>query len=287
MIPAPPPAGRKLPCIGRYELVAGIASGGMGSVLLARLAAAGGFQRLVAIKLPHPHFVHDAEVLGMLLDEARIAACIHHPNVVGIQEVNESAEHGYYLVMDYVEGFSLADVLDRATALPAARRWRIAIRALLDALAGLHAAHVLTDDLGRPLGVVHRDVSPQNVLVGVDGIARVTDFGIAKAAARIARTAVGQLKGKAAYMSPEQVRAQPEPCGRVRAGPASRCAATPAHAAHGAAGILHARRRRRAGRGTGDARGVRATRHARNTRVARDLPPLRRPALPLRLPQWP
>jgi serine/threonine-protein kinase len=141
----------------------------------------------------------------MLLDEARIAVRIHHPNVVGIQEVNESDEHGYYLVMDYVEGFSLWDVAQRAE-IPLATRWRVVHRVLLDTLAGLEAAHRTTDDDGRLLDVVHRDVSPQNVLIGVDGVARVTDFGIAKAAARLTSTRTGQVKGKVAYMAPEQAR---------------------------------------------------------------------------------
>lgn len=191
--------------LGRYELIAQIASGGMGTVLLARLAGAGGFQRLFAIKLLHSQYVSDEEFVQMLLDEARIAARIHHPNVVAIHEVGESEEHGYYLVMDYVEGFPLWDI-GYHLGKPSPARWRVINRVILDALNGLEAAHTLTDDDGQPLHVVHRDVSPQNILVGVDGIARVTDFGIAKAAARITSTRAGQVKGKLAYMSPEQAR---------------------------------------------------------------------------------
>jgi serine/threonine-protein kinase len=193
--------------LGRYELIAEIASGGMGTVLLARLAGAGGFQRLFALKLLHRQFALDTEFTEMLLDEARIAARIHHPHVVGTHEVGESDEHGYYLVMDYVEGFTLWD-LGRHLGAPSAARWRVVNRIVLDALLGLEAAHALTDDDGQLLGVVHRDISPQNILVGVDGIARVTDFGIAKAAARITATRVGQVKGKLAYMAPEQARGQ-------------------------------------------------------------------------------
>jgi serine/threonine-protein kinase len=200
------PSNAALPRLGRYELIAGIASGGMGSVVLARLAGVGGFQRLVAIKLLHRHFLNDEEFISMLLDEARIAARIHNPNVVSIQEIVESQEHGYYLVMDYVEGFPLSDVLPMLNGLPWATRWRIVNRVVLDSLHGLHAAHTLNDDHGRPLQVVHRDMSPQNILVSVEGIARVTDFGIAKAASRFAQTKAGSVKGKLSYMAPEQAR---------------------------------------------------------------------------------
>jgi serine/threonine-protein kinase len=192
--------------LGRYELIAEIASGGMGTVLLARLAGVGGFQRLFAVKLLHKAYAQDHEFVEMLLDEARIAALIHHPNVVSIQEVAESPEHGYYLVMDYVEGFPLWDLGHAMKSAPPQVRWRVVMRAAVDALNGLEAAHTATDEDGRPLGVVHRDISPQNILVSVNGIGRVTDFGIAKAAARITTTRVGQVKGKLAYMSPEQAR---------------------------------------------------------------------------------
>ncbi|MEI8255654.1 MAG: serine/threonine-protein kinase [Deltaproteobacteria bacterium] len=202
-VQATQPSSRRL---GRYEVIAEIARGGMGTVLLARLAGAGGFQRLFALKLLHQRYLDDPEFVQMLLDEARIAARINHPNVVSIQEVEESAEHGYFLVMDYVEGFTLADLSAAAGPLAWARRARIVIRVVLDSLQGLEAAHNLVDDYGSPLNVVHRDVSPQNILVGVNGIARVTDFGIAKAAARMTSTRVGQVKGKLAYMSPEQAR---------------------------------------------------------------------------------
>ncbi len=178
----------------------------MGTVLLARLAGAGGFQRLFAVKLLHKFYADDSEFVEMLLDEARIAARIHHPNVVSIQEVEQSREHGYYLVMDYVEGFTLWDLSNALQQAPWRQRARMVIRIVLDSLNGLEAAHTLLDDEGRPLGVVHRDVSPQNILVAVNGIARVTDFGIAKAATRMTTTRVGQVKGKLAYMAPEQAK---------------------------------------------------------------------------------
>ncbi len=192
--------------VGRYELIAEIAKGGMATVLLGRLAGAGGFQRLYAIKLMHRHLVQDTTFIEMLHDEARIAARIHHPNVVPIVDVGESREHGHFLAMDYIEGFPLWDLLEVLPE-PGAQRWRICNRVILDALFGLECAHQLTDDDGNPLHVVHRDVSPQNILVGVDGIGRVADFGIAKAAARISTTRAGQVKGKLSYMAPEQAKA--------------------------------------------------------------------------------
>ncbi|MGH7281427.1 MAG: protein kinase domain-containing protein [Polyangiaceae bacterium] len=189
----------------RFELIAELASGGMATVFLARLSGVAGFQRFVAIKRLHPHLANDRDFIQMFLDEARLAARLHHPHVVPIQEIGES-ESGYYLVMDYIEGDTLARLMARSAqsgnVLPA----RVAVRAALDTLAGLHAAHELVDDEGKPLEIVHRDVSPQNVLVGVDGTSRITDFGVARAASRLTTTKSGQLKGKLSYMAQEQAR---------------------------------------------------------------------------------
>jgi len=189
----------------RFELIAELASGGMATVFLARLSGVAGFQRLVAIKRLHPHLAREPDFIEMFLDEARLAARIHHPNVVPIQEVGQS-ERGYYLVMDYVEGDTLARILARAAQAQKQVPYGVTIRILLDTLAGLHAAHELKDDHGVPLDIVHRDVSPQNILVGVDGVARLVDFGVARAASRLSTTRSGQLKGKLAYMAPEQAR---------------------------------------------------------------------------------
>lgn len=196
-----PGAGRQR--VDRYELVGEIASGGMATVYLARLTGVGGFQRFVAMKRLHPHLATEKEFVEMFLDEARIAARIHHPNVVPILEVGASAV-GYYLVMEYIEGDTLARLLARAATRGKRIPIPIALRIALDMLSGLHAAHELRDDTGDAVNLVHRDVSPQNVLVGVDGIARITDFGVARAASRLTATRVGQLKGKIAYMAPEQ-----------------------------------------------------------------------------------
>ncbi|MFZ5890349.1 MAG: serine/threonine-protein kinase [Myxococcota bacterium] len=196
-----PGAGRQR--VDRYELLGEIASGGMATVYLARLTGVGGFQRFVAMKRLHPHLANEKEFVEMFLDEARLAAGIHHPNVVPILEVGASPV-GYYLVMEYVEGDTLARLLARAASRGKRIPPPIVIRIALDMLAGLHAAHELRDDRGQPINLVHRDVSPQNVLVGADGISRITDFGVARAASRLSATRVGQLKGKIAYMAPEQ-----------------------------------------------------------------------------------
>ncbi|AKF07648.1 serine/threonine-protein kinase [Sandaracinus amylolyticus] len=190
----------------RYEILAEIAQGGMGTVYLARLGGAGGFERLFAVKLMHEHLAQEETFVTMLLDEARTAAHIHHPNAVGIIDVRESPV-GYYLVMNYVDGFSLAQLLDHP-ALQREERIRIATRLVADAAHGLHAAHTAKSAKGEKLGIVHRDVSPQNILVGTDGMGRIVDFGIALAASRVAASRPGMLKGKPSYMAPEQARGE-------------------------------------------------------------------------------
>lgn len=190
--------------VDRYELMGEIASGGMATVYLARLTGVGGFQRLYAIKRLHAHLQNEKEFVEMFLDEARLAAGIHHPNVVPILEVGASPTTGYYLVMEYIEGDTFARLLARAASTKKRIPEQVTIRIGLDMLVGLHAAHELRDEAGLLAGVVHRDVSPQNVLVGSDGVARITDFGVARAASRLNATRAGQLKGKIAYMAPEQ-----------------------------------------------------------------------------------
>jgi serine/threonine-protein kinase len=191
----------------RYEILAEIAHGGMGTVYLSRLGGAGGFERLFAIKLMHDHLAEDETFVTMLLDEARTAAHIHHPNAVGIIDVRESPV-GYYLVMNYVDGFALSQILEHQ-GLDPNTRIRISTRLLADAAHGLHAAHSAKNPQGQHLGIVHRDVSPQNILVGTDGVGRIVDFGIALAASRITSSRPGMLKGKPSYMAPEQARGEP------------------------------------------------------------------------------
>jgi serine/threonine-protein kinase len=199
------PAGAPFTVVGRYAIFDEIASGGMATVHLGRLLGAAGFSRTVAVKRLHPQFARDQEFSTMFVDEARLASRINHPNVVQtIDVVSEGKD--LLLVMEYVHGVPFAQLLG------ASRRahWRVPppviAAVMIGALEGLHAAHEARGETGQLLDVVHRDVSPQNILVGVEGTARVIDFGVAKAAGKMHATREGQLKGKLAYMSPEQVR---------------------------------------------------------------------------------
>ncbi|HSN96833.1 MAG TPA: serine/threonine-protein kinase, partial [Candidatus Nanopelagicales bacterium] len=191
---------------GRYETLRPIASGGMATVYLGRALGGGGFERAVAIKVLHPHVAAEPEFVAMFLDEARLAAQIHHPNVVATLDL---VEDPLFLVMEYIEGPSLYGLMRACKKHRQPFPISIALRIFLDALAGLHAAHDLVGPGGQPLNLVHRDVSPQNVLVGSDGISRITDFGVARAESRISSTRGGALKGKLGYMSPEQIKAKP------------------------------------------------------------------------------
>lgn len=190
--------------VGRYELLHAIASGGMATVYLGRACGAAGFQRLVAVKCCHPHFRTDQDFVSMFLDEARLAARIHHPNVVPTLDVGEDDELSLYMVMEFVDGYSLWDLLKTGKKHGMLMPVGVALRIMIDALNGLHAAHELCDATGAPLNLVHRDVSPQNILVGTDGVSRILDFGIAKAESRLTITREGTIKGKLTYMAPEQ-----------------------------------------------------------------------------------
>jgi eukaryotic-like serine/threonine-protein kinase len=196
------------PRIGRYEPLLPIGTGGMATVYLARAPIADGVSREVALKLVHPHLRASEAAARELVEEAKLAARIVHPNVVAVREVGEDAL-GIYLVMDYVEGATLARLVRAAAARERELPLPILLRILVDALAGLHAAHELRSEDGTPLGLVHRDFSPQNVLVGLDGVTRLTDFGIARAATRANVTSTGLVKGKLGYLSPEQAQGLP------------------------------------------------------------------------------
>ena len=194
---------RPLGKCGSYELLVELAAGGMATVFLWR-ATDRRDAPLVAIKRPHRHLAKDKSYLTMLVDEARLASTIHHDNVVKVRELGfEGGEP--FIVLDYVEGAALSEVRRDLTAIGRAIDGRVAVRIGLDALAGLQAAHVLHDDRGRHLGIVHRDVSPHNILLGCDGLSRVTDFGIAKAADRVQVTQTHEVKGKLAYLAPERI----------------------------------------------------------------------------------
>ncbi|MFO0547681.1 MAG: protein kinase [Polyangiaceae bacterium] len=187
--------------IGRYVLHHEFAAGGMAAVYLGQLVGPVGFSRVVAIKRMHSMFAEDKAFVEMFVDEAWLAARVQHPNVVSTLEVVVDAGE-LFIVMDYVRGESLSRLLaDSKQIVPV----DVAAGIVAQALAGLHAAHRATDESGRPLGIIHRDISPQNILVGADGLSRITDFGVAKAASRLHVTQEGQLKGKLRYMPPEQL----------------------------------------------------------------------------------
>jgi serine/threonine protein kinase len=193
--------------VGRYALYDELGSGGMATVYLGRLCGPARFSPIVAVKALHPQLAKDPDFVKMFLDEARLAARIRHPNIVPVIDVHVGAGE-LCLVLEYVRGESLNRLIRGAAADGQPISPAIASAIVCDMLEGLHAAHEATDEEGKPLGIVHRDVSPHNVLVGVDGTARVFDFGVAKAAGRMQTTQDGQVKGKLAYMAPEQLRGE-------------------------------------------------------------------------------
>jgi eukaryotic-like serine/threonine-protein kinase len=187
-----------------YSVVHPIAAGGMGRVdLVARRE--GRFFRLFAQKRLRADLVDDADVRRMFLDEARIAGLVRHPNVVSVVDVGEDTA-GPFLVMDFVEGVPLSLLMERAAASGERLPLEVCFRIAIQVADGLHAVHELRGPDREFLHLVHRDISPQNILLGFDGIARVTDFGIARALGRASKTATGVLKGKLGYMAPEQLR---------------------------------------------------------------------------------
>jgi len=194
--------------VGRYALFEQFAAGGMATVHFGRLDGAGGFSRVVAIKRLLPHLVQNHEFTEMLLTEARLAARVRHPNVAATLDV-VATKGDVLLVLDYVHGEALS-TLCRTQAKEKKEQvpLPIAVGIVLDMLQGLAAIHDATDEKGRSLSLVHRDISPPNVLVGADGVARVLDFGIATALEHIEETAPERRKGKRGYMSPEQLRGE-------------------------------------------------------------------------------
>ncbi len=181
-----------------------VASGGMGTVHAGLKQGALGFRRLLAIKRLHAHLSHDPDFVARFKDEIRVVSRLNHPNVVQTLDVVESAGE-LALVMEFVEGVTLHQLIKAAHVRDIQLPVPIAVGVVSQVLHGLHAAHELTDDSGHPIQLVHRDVSPQNIMIGVDGLVKVLDFGVAKATNETHVTRTGQLSGKAPYMSPEQV----------------------------------------------------------------------------------
>ncbi|MGK3989368.1 protein kinase [Sorangium sp. So ce136] len=191
--------------LGRYELLLPIAAGGMAMVWAARLKGTRGFQKIVAVKTMLPQLSEDDQFERMFLLEAELASQIRHPNAVEILDLGEQ-DGVLFLAMEWINGVPLSQVMK------VSKRWEgvpipIAVRIVVQACAGLHAAHELKDNSGKLVGLVHRDISPQNILVTYDGTTKVVDFGVAKATAfNDSTTRAGQLKGKVSYTAPEAVR---------------------------------------------------------------------------------
>ncbi len=186
--------------IGRYEILAPLGRGGMGEVFAARLRGESRFQRLYAIKRILPDYASNERAVAMFFDEARTAACIHSPNVVPVLDVGRDEHGAPFMVMELVVGTDLHRFASDER-LPV----DVAYTLVLDMARGLRDAHATVDPFGKPLDVAHRDISPKNVLVGVDGRARLTDFGLAKARRRTAVSAPGEVKGSYSYFSPEHL----------------------------------------------------------------------------------
>jgi len=188
---------------GKYILLDKIATGGMAEIWLAKQTGVEGFEKLVVIKKILPHFTHDKEFVTMFLDEARIAAKLNHSNIVQIYDLGKE-QNTYYIAMEYISGDDIKGILQTSIKQGHFLPLQLSVNIISQSAAGLYYAHTLTDMYGTSMDIVHRDISPQNILVTYTGSAKIVDFGIAKAATQSQETRAGTLKGKFAYMSPEQ-----------------------------------------------------------------------------------
>ncbi|HVO31334.1 MAG TPA: serine/threonine-protein kinase [bacterium] len=193
-----------MPTLGRYTLLRRVATGGMAEIWKAKVQGPAGFSKTVAIKKVLPHLVEDSDFIDMFIEEAKLVAELVHPNIVQVFDFGELGPREYFLAMEYVAGANVGRLIkrvqDKGGKIPAG----VSLYMIAEAARGLGAAHAKTDPEGNPLNIVHRDVSPQNILVSFGGEVKVSDFGIAKAASASSRTAEGMVRGKLAYMSPEQ-----------------------------------------------------------------------------------
>ena len=189
---------------GRYTLVRRVGTGGMAEIWKAKAQGPAGFEKVLAIKKVLPHLVEDGEFIDMFVEEAKLVATLVHPNIVQVFDFGQVGKLDYFIAMEYVAGSNLAQVLRRLGERGARMPLEVALYIVLEACKGLGHAHSKTDMSGNSLAIVHRDVSPQNILVSFGGEVKVTDFGIAKVASALTRTAEGHVRGKLAYMSPEQ-----------------------------------------------------------------------------------
>ncbi|MFT3841311.1 MAG: TIGR02265 family protein [Myxococcaceae bacterium] len=192
---------------GRYQLVRKLAVGGMGEVWLARQKGPVGFEKLVVVKRLLPHLSAEQEFINMFFDEARIAAVLNHPNIAQIYDLGE-VNGEYYIAMEYVHGQNLRVVAQQALDVKGGTPMALKCRVLADAAAALDFAHRAKSPSGQALNLIHRDISPQNIIIGFSGAVKLIDFGVAKAAGKLAKTATGVIKGKYAYMSPEQAKGE-------------------------------------------------------------------------------
>lgn len=204
---APGPAAQEFVTLGRYQLLSRLAVGGMAEVYLARQGEISGFKTLLVVKKVLPHLAVKPDFINMFLDEARIASMLDHPNVVHISEVGRAGDE-YFLAMELVQGKPLAALLQQGEKTRTPLPHSLAALVVAYAAGGLHYAHQLTDASGNLLGLVHRDVSPQNIMISFEGSVKVIDFGIARALGRLGDTNSGSLKGKLGYMGPEQARGE-------------------------------------------------------------------------------
>lgn len=188
---------------GKYLLLKKIATGGMAEIFLARMRGIAGFSRDVCIKRIHRHLSEEGDFIKMFLDEARLMAYLNHPNIVSVYEFGKVG-NAYYLALEYIHGVSLAQLIKKSRGV----KLEHAIKIVSDVCAALHYAHNLKDKTGKPLNIVHRDVSPQNVLISYEGAVKMIDFGVAKATTQLHETRAGTFKGKYAYMSPEQCKGE-------------------------------------------------------------------------------
>jgi serine/threonine protein kinase len=194
---------------GKYELLGRIAFGGMAEVLRARILEPEGVDRVVAIKRILPHLAETPEMMRLFIEEAKLSARAQHKNVVQVYELERTESGELYLVMELVKGVDLQALLVRAAQLKLRIPVWFSVHVMCEALSGLVFVHELKDDHGNPLKVVHRDMSPDNIFVTMDGQVKIGDFGVAKSAVSPALTRVGALKGKLEYASPEQIRSGP------------------------------------------------------------------------------
>jgi len=190
---------------GKYQINKRLAAGGMGEIFLAKQTGVAGFNRFVILKSLLPQLANNTKVVDDFLDEARIAATLNHPNIVSIYEVG-AWEGVYFIAMEYIRGVAILELIQKANAVEKTIPHHISAQIIHDAALGLAHAHRARDVEGAPMNIVHRDISPQNIMVRTDGVTKVVDFGIAKAANRVNKTATGLVKGKLGYMAPEQIK---------------------------------------------------------------------------------